>query len=316
MVPLVTVVVPAYNSERFIAEAVRSALNQDYPAKEILVINDGSTDGTLEELALFADSIRVLTVKNSGPAAARNLGMRLAQGEFIAFLDADDVWASGKLSAQVRHLQAKPDTGVCYTAWQLWPADRAGQWTRPTDFSDALGEAAALPKRSGWIYGDLLLDCELLTTTVMLRTEVARRAGEFDEELRVGEDYDYWLRLSQMTRIDRLNCCGALYRVVPGSESRRPHLLNHELIVVRRALDRFGLNGPSGVAVPAQRIEQRLHELSFQHSWAHLKSGDPEVALRGFLACLRERPWSLRLWVRCLQAFGASRFAEKRYATR
>lgn len=311
MVPLITVVIPAYNSERFIAEAVRSALQQDYPRTEILVIDDGSTDRTAGELTPFGAAVRVVSVPNGGPAKARNLGMQLARGEFIAFLDADDVWASGKLSAQVCHLQAHPETGVCYTGWHVWPAGPDGRWSRPDHFVDDVGRPGAVPARSGWIYGELLFECLLLTTTVMLRTDVAKRAGGFDPGLRVGEDYDYWLRLSQMTRIDRLDCCGALYRVVPGSESRRPHALNHELIVVQRALERFGATSPSGHCVPAARIEDRLRQLAFQHAWAHLRHGDPAVARNGFWACLTRQPWNLSLWARWLQALSMSIFGAK-----
>jgi glycosyltransferase involved in cell wall biosynthesis len=311
MSPLITVIIPAYNSERFVAEAVRSALDQDYPSTEILVIDDGSTDNTLGQLASFDSDVRVVSVPNGGPARARNLGMSMARGEFIAFLDADDVWARGKLSAQVHHLQAHPETGVCYTGWHVWQADADGRWSRPTPFVDDIGLPSAVPDRSGWIYGDLIFECKLLTTTVMLRTEVARSAGEFDLGLRVGEDYDYWLRLSQITRIDRLDCCGALYRVVPGSASRRPHVLNHELIVVQRALARFGGSCPSGHSVSGRRIKDRLHQLAFQHAWAHLRNGDPSVALGGFQACLARRPWSVALWARWLQALRLKTFGAK-----
>ena len=311
MAPLITVIIPAFNSERFIAEAVRSALDQDYPNKEILVIDDGSTDGTLGAVASCGGAVKVVSVPNGGPANARNLGMKMAHGAFIAFLDADDVWARGKLSGQIRHLQDHPETGVCYTGWHVWPAEDDGRWSRPSHFVDDFGRPIAVPDRSGWIYGDLLFECKLLTTTVMLRTEIMRRAGEFDQGLRVGEDYDYWLRLSQITRIDRLDCCGALYRVVPGSASRQPHALNHELIVVQRALERFGGTCPSGHSVPARRIEDRLHQLAFQHAWAHLRNGDPSIALAGFQDCLAQRPWSVSLWARWLQALRLKTFGAK-----
>ena len=174
MQALVSVVIPVYNGERFVAEAVDSALAQDHLNKEILVIDDGSSDRSLDILARYGNAIRVISVRNGGPARARNLGMSEARGEYIALLDADDVWARSKLAAQVAHMQAHPATGACYTAWHVWPADAAGKWHRPAGWLDDLGAVQAVPGRSGWIYSELLLECQLLTTTVMLRTAVAR----------------------------------------------------------------------------------------------------------------------------------------------
>ena len=302
MQALVSVVIPVYNGERFVAEAVDSALAQDHPNKEILVIDDGSRDRSLDILARYGSAIRVISVSNGGPARARNLGMREARGDYIAFLDTDDIWASGKLSAQVAHMQAHPATGVCYTAWHVWPADADGQWRRPAAWRDDLGAVHAVPERSGWIYGELLLECHLLTTTVMVRTSVARAEGEFDVELPVGEDYDYWLRLSQRACIDRLNCVSALYRVVPGSASRKPHAVNHELLVLQRALGRYGYTSPGGAPIDRGVVAARLNVLRFQHAWGHLHGGDPAVAQEIFALCLRQQPWRLPLWRHWLRA--------------
>jgi len=302
MQALVSVVIPVYNAERFVAEAVNSALAQDYPYKEILVIDDGSHDRSLQALAAYGEAIRVISVPNGGPARARNLGMHQARGEYIAFLDADDVWARGKLSAQVAHMQAHPEIGACYTAWHVWATEADGCWRRPAGWRDALRQPFAVPDRSGWIYGELLFECQLLTTTVMLRTTVARAEGDFDVDLPVGEDYDYWLRLSQRARIDRLDCVGALYRVVPGSASRKPHLQNHELLVLQRAIGRYGLLSPGGHTVDPRAVAARLDALHFQHGWMHLQAGDPSVARQAFAVCLRQRPWHLPLWLHWARA--------------
>jgi glycosyltransferase involved in cell wall biosynthesis len=128
--PLVSVIVPAYNCGRFVAEAVESALYQDYPAKEVIVVNDGSTDDTLIRLTRFGSAIRVISQKNAGPPAARNTGLREAQGSYIALLDADDVWLPGKLSAQVNYLENHAEVGTVYTAWQLWKPDTNGGFHR------------------------------------------------------------------------------------------------------------------------------------------------------------------------------------------
>ena len=111
--PLVSVVMPAYNAGPYIEQAIRSVLEQDYPNIELIVVDDGSKDGTPEAVeALFGDRVRVLRQKNGGPAAARNLGIRASNGTLLAFLDADDVWLPGKLQAQVSYMLAHPDIGL------------------------------------------------------------------------------------------------------------------------------------------------------------------------------------------------------------
>lgn len=300
--PLVTVVMPVYNCEAYVGDAVRSALAQEYPHVEVLVIDDGSRDGTVDVLRGFGDAIRIIQVPNGGPARARNLGMDQAQGEFIAFLDADDIWHPDKLRVQVEHLCANPAVGGCYTRWHVWAPEPGRGFVVPPAFADGLGSARRDEARSGWIYGRLLLDCELLTTTVMLRRSVADRVGRFVDDLPLGEDYDYWLRLSQAAEISCLDQVGALYRVLPGSASRGARVRNFEHEVVRGAVDRFGLVSPGGPAISARVLQGRLDRLAYQHAYQHLTAGDPRLALRGFGRLLRRQPLRAGLWLKLLSA--------------
>jgi glycosyltransferase involved in cell wall biosynthesis len=303
MLPLVSVVMPAYNCAAFVAEAIESALAQDYPNLEILVVNDGSTDDTASVLSRFADRIHVIDVPNGGPARARNTGLEQARGDYIAFLDADDVWIPGKLAAQVEHLQSHPEVGVCYTGWHVWLSDEHGGFVRPAWAAQSLQSPAIDAARSGWIYGRLLFDCELLTTTVMIRASIARETGLFDTALAVGEDYDYWLRLSQARQITRLDCIGALYRVLANSASRTARKVNFEYEVVRTAVNRFGLANPDGSRVDPQALEKRFDRMVLQHGHLHLKQGDPSIAMLAFASGLNRRPWRPSLWLHWLRAF-------------
>ena len=104
MTPLISVIMPAYNALPYIDQAIRSVLDQDYPNIELIVVDDGSRDGTPELAEQFGDRVKVLRQKNAGPAAARNKGIAASRGDFIAFLDADDVWLPGKASMQVQYL--------------------------------------------------------------------------------------------------------------------------------------------------------------------------------------------------------------------
>jgi glycosyltransferase involved in cell wall biosynthesis len=314
MKPLVSVVIPVHNCQAFVAEAVRSALDQDHAPLEVIVVDDGSTDDSVAMLKPFGDAIRLVQVRNGGPARARNKGFELARGEFVAFLDADDVWRPGKLTAQVQHLLDCPDVGICYTDWWVWQPGADGRFERPAHASLPVGRPGPSAERSGWIYSRLLLDCELLTTTVMLRAELARRVGLFDPELAIGEDYDFWLRMSRAARITRLDCVGALYRALPGSASRTARTRNFEFEVVQRAIERFGLSNPDGSGADAQAIEQRLDRLLFQHGYLHLHHGDAAVALHSFGQMLQRHPWRWRLWVHAARALGRRTFTRCRTA--
>lgn len=299
---LVTVIIPVYNCERFVAEAVQSALDQDYGNKEIIVVNDGSTDGTLRVLRQFGDSIRVVDQKNGGPPIARNNGLRAMRGDYVAFLDADDVWIQGKLAAQVAHLDAHPDVGTVLTNWYEWPAGSDGRYPKPDFYAEPIKETALDERYSGWLYNKLLFDCVLLTTTVMMRASVVREIGDFDVTMFNGDDYDYWIRASRVAKISRLKGIGALYRVLPGSVSRKPTVKNFEYDVIRGAVARWGLEGPDGSLTNAVTMQQRLETLVLRHAHDHLLRGDPRLAYSGFLDVLRRDRFNPKLWINVARA--------------
>jgi glycosyltransferase involved in cell wall biosynthesis len=318
--PLISVVMPAFNSERWIGEALTSVLSQAHGTPErpdafdieVLVIDDGSADRTAAVAAAFGEPVRVVTVRNGGPARARNTGIALARGDFIAFLDADDVWLPGKLAAQFARFERDPALGVCYTVWHVWPADERGVWSRPAWSDRPLDPERDDPQRSGWLYTRLLFDCLLLTTTVMVRADTLRRVGPFDEDLPVGEDYDLWLRLARQAPMLKLADVGALYRAVPGSASRQPRARNHELEVIERHLAQHGPTDADGRQADIGALRRRLWQLNFQHGWLHLRSGSPQVAREAFLRCLRLRPADFRPWWHWLRACWACAFASPR----
>lgn len=296
MPSLVSAIIPAYNCGRFVAEAVQSVLDQDYPAKEVIVINDGSADDTLSVLRGFGSAIHLIDQKNGGPPAARNAGLQAVRGDYIAFLDADDVWLPGKLAAQVAYLEANPDVGTVFMAWQVWRPDADGRFRKPV--SDAASPDLSIDEiRSGWLYNRLLFDCEILTTTVMLRSSIVRKIGAFDTTMFNGDDYDYWLRASRVAEIHKLKRVGALYRMLSDSISHRPRERNFEYEVIRKAIDRWGLVGPDGTVTNRDAIDQRLEQLVFRHGYAHFHHGDPQLAFSAFRQMLRQHPTNAKLWV-------------------
>lgn len=292
-----SVIVPAYNAAAYVAEAVDSVLAQDYAQVEVIVVNDGSKDNTLDVLRGYGDRIRVIDQANAGPPRARNAGLAEVRGEFVAFLDADDIWLPTKLSAQVAHLRANPDVGTVFTRWHVWAPDADGVFRIPEVSPVPVPGGPVVPERSGWMYTRLLLECHLLTTTVMMRMSMVDEIGGFDVDLFNGDDYDFWLRASRAAKVDKLDGIGAYYRVVQGSVSRKARPVNFERVVVERALKRFGLTDPkSGTALDANVMRDHLDALTLQFAYDHLMAGDPAVAWAGYIEVLGHHPFRIKLW--------------------
>lgn len=193
--PKVSVIIPTYNRERFIADAVDSVLAQTYDDFEVIVVDDGSSDGTPAILSVYADDRLIhLTQSNQGRSHARNRALAIARGEYIAFLDSDDVYLPSKLALQVSFLDSHPDVGMIYTSAAC--IDDEG---RDIDYRYAASV-------SGHIYRDIAFFEPVTITlpTVMARRSVFDRVGMFDERMERFEDTDMWRRVSKVTCIHAL----------------------------------------------------------------------------------------------------------------
>ncbi len=297
--PLVSVVIPAYNCARFIGDALDSVFRQNYPALDVLVVDDGSTDETCDVVTGYGSAVTLIKQRNSGAAVARNEGLRRARGKYVALLDADDLWLPGKLRLQIEHLEHHADVAMCCTLWHLLYPDAAGHY----HIEDvAAPESAPIdPKCTGWIYRELLLDCEVWTSTVVMRRELTERVGGFDVELRRGQDYDYWLRASRLTRIDRLAAPLALYRMQVAHDRKFPEI-NWELSVIRRAIERWGPTGPDGHALSRDKLRSRLWALNYKFGYAQFQGGRYALARTAFAAALREKPAHLKTMLYAIAA--------------
>jgi len=190
MTPRVTVIMPAYNVEACIAEAIDSVLAQTFTAFELVIVNDGSTDRTLAIAERYAAAhpsrIRVVTQPNGGVAAARNAALRIGQGAIFSLLDADDIWTPAYLAEQVRIFDAQPDVDIITgNAFNRGGADD-GRPTRP--FPD---------RRPGPDLLEILADETAVFIMSSFRRSVVDRIGGFDESLRTNEDYDFWIRAAR-----------------------------------------------------------------------------------------------------------------------
>jgi glycogen(starch) synthase len=202
---LISCIVPVFNGERYLAEALDSIIAQSYRPLEIIVTDDGSIDGTPGVMASYGEQVRYLRQLNSGPAAARNLGVRAAQGEFVAFLDADDVWHPEKLIRQIARLHERPEIDLCFTSFQnFWMPELADEELRYQ------GHPLSSPQ-SAWSI-----------CTLLARRAVFERFGQFPEGARQLENMPWFLRAGRQGAVIEVLPDRLMYRRVHrGSLSRK-----------------------------------------------------------------------------------------------
>jgi len=290
---LVSVIVPSYNMAHFLPEAVQSALAQSYPNLEVLIVDDGSTDDTPQVVRQWEGNprVRVHRQANGGLSDARNQGIALTRGPFIALLDADDTWATDKLAQQMRLFAGRPEVGVVYSDVALMDP-----------------EGKPLPRgpmrmHRGWISGALLIENFVPASSAVARRECFERHGGFDTRLRTGEDYDMWLRLSPHYQFDFVPEPAIHYRIWGGQMSK-DYRARYETGI--RTMERFLANNPDVVERAAVR-----------RAWAHTYTGRGNVtlwrgrdrfgALRDYARALSFQPGYWPAWRAILRSFITSR---------
>jgi glycosyltransferase involved in cell wall biosynthesis len=202
-IPRVSVVIPTYNYARYVPEAVDSVLAQSFEELEVIVVDDGSTDKTAEILRSFGEQIRNIRQEHCGLSAARNTGIRAARGQYVAFLDSDDLWLPEKVSLQIARLDAEPEVGLVYCETLL--------------FDDSAPATLILHSYwashpSGRILPWLVRQNVIPSPTPIVRRELFERVGLFDETLRACEDWDMWIRIGRVCEIAYVNRVLAKYR--------------------------------------------------------------------------------------------------------
>jgi len=273
----VSVIIPAYNSERLIGATLRSILDQDVDGLNVIVVDDGSTDRTAEVAGSFDDRVQVIRQKNAGIAIARNVGLDACTSPLIAFCDHDDLWHPFKLKAQITAFEQDAEVGVVYGEFISWnPNDR------PT-FPDArLDPGLRDQKLSGWIYPELLLTNWVLFSTAVFRREVFEKVGKFNPELPPSDDWDLAVRASRHFKFIKLRQAVALYRQHPHQTSRKPVARDIQSDVRDRFIQEFGLRGPDGKTVDPVQLRSRRFRNHFSHGYMAYKAGMYEPAGTSF----------------------------------
>jgi glycosyltransferase involved in cell wall biosynthesis len=220
--PLVSVIIPCYNKSEFVGEAIRSVLNQTYTHREIIAVDDGSTDGTWDVIQSFGDQVVALQQANRGTAAARQLALEHASGELIGLLDHDDRWLPYKLERQVPLFD---DPEVAIVTGPYYVMDEAGQRLR-------LAEA---PRRDAFEVHAWKVENHIGTVNTLFRREAALAVGGFDVTIRGCDDWDLWIRLADRYRVACLDEPLAEYRSYQGQLSRNGEVMyRNRLLVLRK----------------------------------------------------------------------------------
>jgi len=185
--PSVSVIIPTYERWALLAQAANSVFGQRVSPRELVVVDDGSTDRTAEYCESLSGhpGFSYISISHSGkPGKVRNAGARLAKGEYLAFLDSDDLWKPEKLARQIEFFKENPEIRICHTR-EIWQRGEK-----------IVSQAGQRQRRSGEIFADALEKCIIGPSTVMMRRELFEELGGFREELEIAEDYELWLRLT------------------------------------------------------------------------------------------------------------------------
>lgn len=220
--PKISIIIPVYNGEKTIQKTINSILEQTFRDIELIIINDGSIDKTLQIVQEISDpSIRIYTYPNAGVSHARNQGINHAQGEYISFMDADDLWTPDKLELQYQALQNNPQAKISYS-WTDW-IDKDDCWLRP----------AARMSFEGDIYANLLIiDFMGCGSNPLILKEALLKVGGFDPTLRGGEDWDLWIRLAAKYEFVCVRSPQILYRQTTTSVSQDISLMEKDCLKV------------------------------------------------------------------------------------
>lgn len=283
--PRVNIVVPAYNAEAFIAETVRSALAQTFTDLQVTVIDDGSSDATAARAAQDDPRVRVISQENRGMSRSRNRGMAEVDSEFVALLDADDLWHPEKLRLQLQALQSRPDHDFCYTAFDVWHGE-----PRPAYFSEPR-DGRVDESLSGWIYPRLILDNHALPSSVVWRRSAWDRMGGFLTDDQKTDDWEYLVRASTQHRFIRLAESFVLYRQHPVSLSRRIAPVNSTELMRADLIRRFGMSAPPGHDVDPQALRRFQHRGWCNFADSHVAKGDLGLGLKTFAHLLATGPY-------------------------
>ena len=289
MTPRISIIIPAYNVEPLLSETLTSVQQQSFREFEVIMVDDGSTDRTGEIARQFVEKdarFNLLRQTNAGPAAANNVALKQARGEWVAFLEADDIWLPEKLAAQLDLLEQEPRANLLFTDHFLWNGrkDCDRRYSNPDKFPD---------RDAGWRLIFFNLFC---TSTVMIKREMLNLVGLFDVELPMGQDWDLWLRIAERGLCAKgVRQPMARYRIWPGQISRNTiRMCECDIRVLEKALARPQCPSCRRAYKRSLQIARGNLELARVRPLIETQPGAvPSAALRAWLHCPIRLKWLL-----------------------
>lgn len=292
---MVSVIIPVYNGEKYIAEALESVFNQTYSNYEVVVVDDGSTDGSEQIIDQYSDKVKFIKQTNSGPAGARNNGIKNSIGEYIAFLDCDDIWVPEKLQEQVNRLENNKEFGLVYSDF--------GKFDEHGVIEQSASQSRNLFMPSGNIFPYLFFDPLCWTSTVLVKRSCLDEIGIFDEDkkIQIAEDYDLWLRISRKFEIGYLDSVTAMYRQAPNSLTTKggrgftaeTYMLSKTVKAFPEILDEIG----------RRNVNKRFSVPYFEFGYFQSLSGMKREARKNFLKAISFWPTNFKYWANFFATF-------------
>ena len=270
--PMTSVNIPCFNSSRFISQTLRSVLDQTWRDFEIIIMDDGSTDDTREKVGAFHDSrIKYFYKANEGLSETRNKGIVASCGEYIAFLDHDDLWVPEKLKKQMAAFENDKDVGVVFADAYIF---KDGKKEKATYFQRC-------GPRRGFIFDDLLLERSnfIPLSSVMMRRQVFDRVGHFKKEYKIGEEYELFLRAADKYRFDYIDEPLAIIRMHEGNFSNRKELFVKEALEI---LEFWKKERPELLATNMEKFLRKEAALFAEMANYHALNGRRREALANF----------------------------------
>jgi len=285
--PKVSVIIPTYQSAQFVRKTIESVLVQTYRDYEVIVVDGGSTDGTREVLDSYGSRIRVISQRGKGVSNARNVGVFASRGEYIAFVDSDDLWLHKKLEVQLRFLESKPNiVGLTYSDALFFAENDIGESKNERSFQ------IRKPHR-GTPIKHLLMTNFIPTSTVMIRKLCFEKVGLFDESLQTCEDLDMWIRVVESFEIDYQDLVLAKIRRHEGRMTRNWEQLYLSHIALRKKLIRKKPHLLKGFDLKSLK---RWQSSPYLFLGAHLLRDEPKDAQQEFRRCIKLYPYNVNAY--------------------
>lgn len=305
----VSVVIPAYNCGRYIKDTVQSVINQTYKNLEIIVVDDGSVDNTKEALEPYRGKIVYSYQENKGLAEARNTGIRASKGEYVAFLDADDLWLQEKIEKQLELFRNCPEVDIVFSDFSAFTQEKeiSSSWIKEYfEVFLAYGLtfekifAKKINKNSNCYVGDIcktmFLGNFILPSTVLMKRKCFDNIGYLDRNYRINADYDLFLRITSKHIAGYTNAPLTRYRLWEGNVSKTKSY-QFNIAEITGIIQKFIKTNHETVFAESYRVNKRLSQLFFQNAIANISGDNYRKAKEYIRQSINYNPFCLKLYL-------------------